>query len=91
MARYKPNYAEVGRWLRSDRNLRGACHSEAGTIMMKAKAIAPVRTGAYRASIHLRDGRGWDGRVAIDVVAPMEYSTVVEKRRHVLLIAAQGS
>lgn len=91
MARYKPSYAEVGHWLRSDPLLQAACRSQATTIMMRAKVIAPVRTGAYKASIYVREGRGWDGRVAQDVVAPVEYSTLVEKRRHVLLIAAQQS
>lgn len=85
---YRPNLAATGAWLRSDGDLRGGCQSAADVIETAAKAVAPVRTGHYLAAIHTEDGTGWDGRVAVDVVAGAEYSIIVEQRHHVLKRAA---
>ena len=97
MARYNPNYAAVGRWLRSDGDLRAAVRGQANAIADRARLLAPVRTGRYKASISVRDSRGWDGRLAADVTAGVPYSTVVEVGRrdvinrghHVLRRAAE--
>jgi hypothetical protein len=59
--------------------------------------LAPVRSGRYKASIQVRDSRGWDGRLAADVTADVPYATVVEVGRrnlhnrghHVLRRAAE--
>lgn len=83
MARYNPNRAAVRRWLDSDGDLRGAVRGQANTIANRARQLAPVRSGRYKASIKVRDSRGWDGRLAADVIADVPYATVVEKgRRH---------
>lgn len=86
---YKPDRAATGAWLRRDGDLRGACQGRADAILAVAKAIAPVRTGHYKAMLHTAHGRGWDGRVAVDVIAPVPYASAVEYRHHVLLRAAQ--
>jgi hypothetical protein len=81
MARYSPNRAAVRRWLNSDVNLRSAVRSQANEIANRAHVLAPVRFGRYKASIRVRDSRGWDGRLAADVTADAPYSTVVEVGR----------
>jgi hypothetical protein len=97
MARYNPNRASVRRWLDSDDDLRSAVRGQANTIANRARQLAPVRTGRYKASIKVRDSRGWDGRLAADVTADVPYGTVVELGRrsirnrghHVLRRAAE--
>lgn len=97
MARYNPNRAAVRRWLDSDGDLRQAVRSQANTIANRARQLAPVRSGRYKASIKVRDSRGWDGRLAADVTADVPYGTVVEVGRrsihnrghHVLRRAAE--
>lgn len=97
MARYSPNRAGVRRWLDSDGDLRNAINGQANLIANRARQLAPVRTGRYKASIHVRDSRGWDGRLAADVTADVPYGTVVELGRrnlhnrghHVLRRAAE--
>lgn len=97
MARYTPNRAGVRRWLNSDSDLRSAVRGQANTIADRARLLAPVRTGRYKASIAVRDSRGWDGRLAADVTADVPYGTVVELGRrnlhnrghHVLRRAAE--
>jgi hypothetical protein len=91
MATYKGDYGAVGRWLRSSGKLRGACRARGNQIVSTARVIAPVRSGHYKATLHVRDSRGWDGRVAVDVVAPVPYATAVEHRHHVLARAGQLS
>ncbi|MGH3427350.1 MAG: HK97 gp10 family phage protein [Mycobacteriales bacterium] len=81
MARYNPNRAGVRAWLDSDENLRNAVRGRANEIAGRARVLAPVRTGRYKASIKVRDSRGWDGRVAADVTADAPYSVVVEVGR----------
>lgn len=85
MARYQPNKREVGQFLRADPDLRRVLRSVSDRIADRARAIAPVRTGAYRSSIRiapaswssLRGGR----RMAFDVLADVDYATVVEVGR----------
>jgi hypothetical protein len=97
MARYNPNRAAVRRWLDSDDDLRSAVRGQANAIANRARQLAPVRSGRYKASIKVRDSRGWDGRLAADVTADVPYATVVEKGRrnirnrghHVLRRAAE--
>jgi hypothetical protein len=81
MADYKPDRAAVRRWLDSDGDLRSAVHGQANTIANRARQLAPVRTGRYRASIQVRDSRGWDGRLAADVIAGAPYARLVEEGR----------
>lgn len=78
VATYRANIAETGAWLRSSGDLSAAVRVEAERIADVARAIAPVRTGRYKASIHVEAGRGWDGRVAADVIASVPYSAAVE-------------
>jgi len=83
--------------LDSDGDLRNAINGQANLIANRARQLAPVRTGRYKASIHVRDSRGWDGRLAADVTADVPYGTVVELGRrnlhnrghHVLRRAAE--
>jgi hypothetical protein len=97
MADYQPNHAGVRAWLNSDGDLRSAVRGQATTIANRARLLAPVRTGRYKASVQVRDSRGWDGRLAADVVAGVPYGTVVELGRrnvhdrghHVLRRAAE--
>jgi Bacteriophage protein of unknown function (DUF646). len=84
MADYSPNRAAVRRWLDSDSDLRSAVRGQANTIANRARQLAPVRTGRYKASIQVRDSRGWDGRLAADVTADVPYGTVVELGRRSL-------
>jgi hypothetical protein len=81
MADYKPNSAGVRRWLAADGDLRSAVKGQADTIANRARLLAPVRTGRYKASIHVRDSRGWDGRLAADVIAGTPYARFVEEGR----------
>lgn len=97
MATYKPNQAGVRTWLDTDTGLRSAVRDQANAIANRARQLAPVRTGRYKASIQVRDSRGWDGRIAADVTVGVPYSTVVEVGRrdikdrghHVLRRAAE--
>lgn len=81
MADYKPNHAGVRAWLNSDGDLRSAVRGRANAIANRARLLAPVRTGRYKASIQVRDSRGWDGRLAADVTAGVPYAAVVEVGR----------
>lgn len=54
---------------------------QANAIADRARLLAPVRTGRYKASIAVRESRAWDGRLAADVTADVPYSTVVEVGR----------
>jgi hypothetical protein len=83
MARYRANQAEVGRFLRSDPDLRGILSSIADRIAGRARAVAPVRTGRYKASIEVRSS-SWSPlvggpRMAFEVLADVPYATVVER------------
>lgn len=97
MTSYRPNRAGVRAWLNSDGDLRSAVRGQANAIADRARLLAPVRTGRYKASIAVRDSRGWDGRLAADVTADVPYGTVVEVGRrnlhnrghHVLRRAAE--
>jgi len=97
VASYIPNHAGVRTWLDSDGDLRSAVRGQANAIANRARLLAPVRTGQYKASIQVRDSRGWDGRLAADVTAGVPYATVVEVGRrdirdrghHVLRRAAE--
>lgn len=100
MARYEPNIAATGRWLRSDTQLRNAVGDRADQIADRARVIAPVRTGEYKSKIRVdRRARGWDGRVAAEVEAVAAHSAAVEfgnavtngRGHHVLRRAAEGS
>ena len=81
MANYKPNRGNVRRWLDSDGDLRAAVRDKADTIADRARRIAPVHSGRYKASIRVRTTHAWDGRVAADVTADVPYATIVEKGR----------
>lgn len=85
---YRPNDGNVRRWLASDGDLRQALTSRADTIAAAARALAPVDTGRYKASVHTSNGQAWDGRMSVDVVAGAPYSGIVELRQHVLKRAA---
>lgn len=97
MARYRANFAATGVWLRSDGDLRGAVNAAADRVADRARVLAPVRTGRYKASIRVDNGRGWDGRVAADVTATVPYSAALEfgtarsRPRRVLRRAAESS
>lgn len=98
MARYQPNFGEVRKWLDTDRGLRRVVTSQANLIATRARILAPVLTGEYKSKIKVRRSRGWDGRIAANVTAEAEHSTVVEKGRrsiegrghHVLRRAAES-
>lgn len=79
MARYEANYRAVRKWLNTDRDLRRAVTERADAVATRARVLAPVRTGRYKASIKVSAAeRGWDGRVAAGVVADVNYASVVE-------------
>lgn len=98
MARYQANHHETGAWLRSGPQLRDAVRDEAQRRANRARAIAPVDTGRYKAGIRVTDSRGWDGRLAADVEATAAHSAAVEwgnartggRGHHVLRRAADG-
>lgn len=82
MARYEANYRAVRKWLNTDRDLRRAVTDQAGAIASRARVLAPVRTGRYKASIKVSSAeRGWDGRVAAGVSADARYAAVIEVGR----------
>lgn len=81
MARYQPLFGNVRRWLDTDGGLRRAVTGQAHLIADRARVLAPVRTGRYKASIKVTRARGWDGRLAANVTADVPYATVVEKGR----------
>lgn len=93
--RYQPaSYAQTGRWLRRDNDLRAACEEAAEDIATVARGIAPVRTGAYRDSIQVIQISGMD-RVGAGVEADDEAAAPIEfgnrkfpNAREVLITAA---
>lgn len=98
MGRYEPDFAAVRDWLNTSDELKAAIRERAELIANRARLLAPVRTGRYKASITVRDSHGWDGRVAADVLANVGYAIEVEVGRrdihdrgdHVLRRAAEG-
>lgn len=100
MATYRADHAATGRWLRTSAELQAACHDAAERIAARARAIAPVDSGAYRSGIVVRDepNTAWDGRVGSVVEATAPHSATVEwgtrrhrgRGQHVLRRAVEG-
>lgn len=98
MAEYEMLWGNVRRWLNTDGDLRQAVTEQAHLIAVRARVFAPVRTGRYKASIKVTRARGWDGRLAANVVADVPYARFVEEGRrdihgrghHVLRRAAES-
>lgn len=77
---YTPDRRGVRAFLDSSPELRAALHREAERLAQLARAVAPVETGRYRASIGVHAARSDDGRQVADVVADVEYAADVEYR-----------
>ena len=98
MGTYNPDFTATGEWLSTSTELKAAVREQAEVIANRARLLAPVRTGRYKASIEVRESRGWDGRVAADVYVNVPYAIEVEDGRrdihdrgdHVLRRAAEG-
>lgn len=75
--RYEPDYRATGRWLRTSDELQHAVHDAAEDIATRARALAPVVTGRYRAGIVVTDDPAGD-RVASQVTATAPHSVAVE-------------
>jgi hypothetical protein len=85
---YNPDYADMGRWLRSDEAYQ-AVHEVAERGAHFAAGSSPFRTGRYRGSIGVDRTTGWDGRAAAEIVVDVEYGAAVEHDHHVLARTAQ--
>jgi hypothetical protein len=75
--RYEPDFQATARWLRTSGELQRAVHATAEDIASRARALAPVDSGAYRAGIVVTDEPG-DDRVGSRVTASAPHSAAVE-------------
>jgi hypothetical protein len=80
-ARVVLNGRGMRRLLRSEA-VRVMLRSRAERVAVEAKSIAPVRTGAYRDSIHVEDAT--TDRAVARVVADVPYAVVLEARTRTL-------
>lgn len=67
----------------------GICRQVAEILAARARAAAPVKTGAYRASIHVETAQR-KRMVVAKVVASDKKSMVIESRKGVLARALHG-
>lgn len=85
---YRPDHAGMGLYLHGP-EAYGVVADAARAGADYVRATAPRKTGRYAASVGVQHSTGYDGRVAADVVADVEYADEVERRTHVLRRAAQ--
>ena len=75
--RYEADFRATARWLRTSGELQRAVHAAAEDIAVRARALAPVDSGASRAGIVVTDEPG-DDRVGSRVTATAPHSAAVE-------------
>jgi len=80
---FKLNYARVGQILHGDAGIDKALTSRAEKMLAVAKAIAPVKTGAYRASLHVETVQH-PTRMVARIVASAPHAHLVERKNSVL-------
>ena len=62
----------------------GMLRDRAEDVAQRARSTAPVETGRYRDSITVEVVPGRTSRAAVDVVADVDYATLVEARTRTL-------
>lgn len=75
-SRVKINHAGIQEYLDGKHGVEGLLDSEAKKAADRAKASAPVKTGAYKDSIHVETDH--TDRMVKRVVADVPYAMVVE-------------
>lgn len=75
--RYTMNHGGI-RSVLAGGGTRAALTSVAEDKLAAAQASAPVRTGAYRAGLHIEQSVGGDGRARVIVAGGTDYDAVVE-------------
>ncbi|WP_371538383.1 HK97 gp10 family phage protein [Streptomyces sp. NBC_00466] len=73
MGSFKPDHAAIAALVHEDFVQRDL-HERADRVVDAAQAIAPVRSGCFRDSIHAEDGPAG----SVQVVSDLDYSVYVE-------------
>jgi hypothetical protein len=83
------NHRTLAAILNGDLGMDKVLHDEAGKVLARAQAIAPVSSGKYKAELGIEETH--TDRLVVRVVARAPYSRLVEYRHGVLTRALAAS